>query len=253
MNVGIHDAVNLAWKLGGVLRGWYKQEILQTYEDERRVTAQELIRQDKEFSSLISGTIPDAYKGSGVTTDELLANALATNAQFALGLGVHYKENELNVAPSATSLMTGWRAPDVLLRGPGSHIPVRLQQLTPNTGAFWVIIFAGEPLLTGNSLLALRTHLNSPQSFTERAQHDAIHFLTVISGVKSQGEVSLGVKRFGNVYYDADNSAHNKYGISEGSGGVVVLRPDGILAFAAPLTRGPDISTYFSGFIYKVT
>jgi phenol 2-monooxygenase len=249
MNAGIHDAINLAWKLGGVICGYYNKTILQTYEDERRPVAEELIRQDKQLSSLISGIIPDACKVSGLTSDELFTNTVASNAQFALGLGVYYNENQLNASPSTTSLVAGWRAPDVLLRRPGSCLPVRLQQLTPNTGAFWVVVFAGEPLLTRNNLIALRSHLDSPESFMKRAHPDAIHFLTIISGVKSQGEVALGVKRFGNVYYDADNSAHSKYGITEGSGGVVVLRPDGILGFAAQLTRGEDLTSYFSDFI----
>lgn len=249
MNTGVHDAVNLAWKLGGVLRGWYNKDILQTYEEERRTIAQELIRQDKEISSLITGNIPDEFKNSGLTAHELVTNSLMANAQFALGLGVHYNENKLNAAPSTTSLVAGRRAPDVLLQKPGSRLPVRLQQLTPNTGAFWVIVFAGEPLLTGSSLLSLRSHLDSSQSFANKAHAHAIRFLTIISGAKSQGEVALGVKRFGNVYYDADNSAHNKYGISEGSGAVVVLRPDGILSFAVPLTGGEDLSSYFSAII----
>jgi phenol 2-monooxygenase len=96
----------------------------------------------------------------------MMATILASNAMFALGIGVHYKENKLNASPSATSVTAGWRAPDVLLLGPGSHVPVRLQSVTLNTGAFWVIVFAGEPLRTRNSLLALRAHLDSRESFT---------------------------------------------------------------------------------------
>jgi phenol 2-monooxygenase len=249
MNTGVHDAVNLAWKLGGVLRGWYNKDILQTYEEERRPIAQELIRQDKEISSLIIGDIPDEFKNSGLTAHELVTHSITANAQFALGFGVHYNGSKLNAAPSITSLVAGRRAPDVLLQKPKSRLPVRLQQLTPNTGAFWFVVFAGSPLLTGGRLLSLRSHLDSAQSFTKKAHAHAIHFMTIISGVKSQGEVALGVKRFGNVYYDADSSAHNIYGISEGSGGVVVLRPDGILSFAVPLTGGEDLSSYFSTII----
>ena len=248
MNTGVHDAVNLSWKLGGVLHGWYKKEILQTYGEERRVVAQELIRQDKELATLLSGNIPDALKNSELNANELLANTVSTNAKFLLGLGVHYDESEVNVSPSATSRKAGWRPPDVLLRGPGSHVSVRLQTLTPNSGAFWVIVFAGEPLLTQTRLAALRSHFDSTQSFTHKGNRDAVRFLTVIAGAKSQGEAALGVKRFGKVYYDPDSSAHNRYGIAESSGGIVVLRPDGILGFAAPLTRGDDITTYFSGF-----
>jgi phenol 2-monooxygenase (NADPH) len=124
-----------------------------------------------------------------------------------------------------------------------------VQQLTLNTSAFWVVVFTSERLLTGGSLYSLRSHLYSTQSFTKKSHAHAIRFLTNTSGAKSQGEVALSMKRFGNVYYDADNSAHNKYGISEGSGGVVVLRPNSILSFAVPLTGGEDLSSYFSGII----
>jgi hypothetical protein len=39
MNCGIADAHNLAWKLGGVVRGWADASLLDTYEHERRPVA----------------------------------------------------------------------------------------------------------------------------------------------------------------------------------------------------------------------
>ncbi|RYE12680.1 MAG: 3-hydroxybenzoate 4-monooxygenase, partial [Sphingobacteriaceae bacterium] len=47
MNTGVHDAVNLAWKLAGVLKRHYEPEILQTYSSERRAVASHLIELDK--------------------------------------------------------------------------------------------------------------------------------------------------------------------------------------------------------------
>ncbi len=249
MNTGVHDAVNLAWKLGGVLRGWYKMDILHTYEDERRPVALEVIRQDEEFSTLISGKIPEQYHAVNLTADELLAKATTDNARFILGLDVHYAKNVLNVYPTAGSIFTGWRAPDALVVAPGSRIPLSLHKLTPNTGSFWIIIFAGEPLLSAKRLLGLRDYLDSPQSFTKRAHLDAIKFLTIIAGVKSNGGTALGVESFGRIYYDTDSSAHVKYGMSEESGGVAVLRPDGILAFATMLDEGKHLGEYFSNII----
>lgn len=246
MNTGVHDAVNLAWKLGGHLRGWYKKDILQTYEDERRAVALEVIRQDKEFSTLISGKIPDEYHASNLTADELLAKTTADNAMFITGLGVHYDENVLNAIPTAGAILTGRRAPDALVLAPGSRIPVRLQQLTPNTGSFWMIVFAGEPFLSAKKILTLRNYVDGPQSFTKRVPRDSMKFLTIIAGVKISGEAALGVGGFGRIYYDADSSAHAKYGMSEESGGIVVLRPDGIFAFATMLDEGEKLSTYFS-------
>ncbi|CZR68335.1 related to 2-polyprenyl-6-methoxyphenol hydroxylase and related FAD-dependent oxidoreductases [Phialocephala subalpina] len=249
MNTGVHDAVNLAWKLGGILRGWYKKDVLQTYEEERRPIAQELIRQDKDFSTLISGDIPDQYKGTHLTPDALLAQVGKDYAQFVVGLGIHYEENMLNLDANAGTMIAGWRAPDVLVLAPGSRVPVRLQTITPNTGSFWVIVFTGEPLLTGTKLRALRSYLDSSESFTRKAHPDAVKFLTVIEGMKAQGEESLGVKSFGKVYYDPENSAHSKYGFTSGNGGIAVVRPDGIFAFATMLDKGNEIGNYFLRFI----
>ena len=55
MNTGIHDAVNLGWKLTGVLKGRFKDSVLETYSTERRAIAEQLIELDKTVSTLISG------------------------------------------------------------------------------------------------------------------------------------------------------------------------------------------------------
>lgn len=43
MNTGIHDSINLAWKLSLVLRGMALPSILETYENERLPNVQKLI------------------------------------------------------------------------------------------------------------------------------------------------------------------------------------------------------------------
>jgi 2-polyprenyl-6-methoxyphenol hydroxylase-like FAD-dependent oxidoreductase len=42
LNAGVGDAVNLAWKLGAVLRGGAEDSLLDTYQDERRAAAQQV-------------------------------------------------------------------------------------------------------------------------------------------------------------------------------------------------------------------
>jgi 2-polyprenyl-6-methoxyphenol hydroxylase-like FAD-dependent oxidoreductase len=44
-NVGVQDASNLAWKLAAVLRGWASDDLLDTYEDERRPVGAETVEQ----------------------------------------------------------------------------------------------------------------------------------------------------------------------------------------------------------------
>jgi phenol 2-monooxygenase len=64
-----------------------------------------------------------------------------------------------------------------------------------------------------------------------------------------QPDETLGVDKFGRAYYDVDHSAFARYGISTAEGGIVVLRPDGILAFAAELHQGEVVGKYFDDII----
>ena len=251
MNTGVQDAVNLAWKLGGVLKGWYKPEVLKTYSPERRAVAQYLINLDKTMSTLISGNIPESYAGNvhGGDTNLILLDVVNSAKHFTTGLGIAYEPDKfLNKAAGFTSVRTGRRAPDVLVRKPGSSFPTRLYELTKNNGKFWVVVFAGEPIRTAANLKALRAYLDSVDSFTKRLT-DAFNFLTIIAGTGLQPDETLGVEKFGRAYYDTDHAAYTRYGISTAEGAIVVLRPDGILAFAAGLDQGADIGTYFDAIV----
>lgn len=59
MNTGIGDAINLAWKLAGVLKNNFRESILQTYEMERQPFAKKLISStDFAFQMIISKSFP---------------------------------------------------------------------------------------------------------------------------------------------------------------------------------------------------
>ena len=65
MNVSMADAWNLGWKLGAVLRGRARPELLRTYSTERQAVAQELIDFDREFSRLFSAPRPSGGRRPG--------------------------------------------------------------------------------------------------------------------------------------------------------------------------------------------
>ena len=56
-----------------------------------------------------------------------------------------------------------------------------------------------------------------------------------------QPDEALGVDRFGRACYDVDHAMYTRYGFSPAEGAMVILRPDGILAFAAGLDRGVEV------------
>ena len=245
MNTGIHDAVNLGWKLTGVLKGWFTDAVLETYSTERRAVAKQLIALDKTVPTLISGKLPPGYSGDA---HKVLGDVVDSSAQFTMGLGVHYEANTINRDSSVSEVQAGWRGPDVLVHRPGSKIPIRLQQVTKNYGKFWIVVFAGSPIRTRSKLRALREYLDDPQSFTARLT-DALTFITVIAGPGLQADEVLGVERFGDAFYDVDGTAHVRYGIAVDEGAVVILRPDGILGFAAGLHEGANLAEYLETFI----
>ncbi|GAB1208560.1 hypothetical protein APSETT445_007311 [Aspergillus pseudonomiae] len=248
MNTGVHDAVNLAWKLGGVVKGWYSTDILRTYDNERRPAAQHLIELDKAFSATISGQIPETHKGLYADANELFTKLFDESIQFNIGLGIHYDESIINKSPSTGMVSAGWRAPDALVHAPGSRIPVRLFQLIRNTGTWSVLIFTGQPTLTRKTLgLSMKKLAVS----LDRLPKGMVRCFTLIANSVTEGDQVFATPRLGRSYYDFDRSAHAAYTISTNSGGVAVLRPDGILGHATALEDIETVEAFFDGFVSR--
>ncbi|PWY94667.1 pentachlorophenol 4-monooxygenase [Aspergillus sclerotioniger CBS 115572] len=246
MNTGVHDAVNLAWKLGGVAKGWYGADMLRTYDSERRPAAQQLIGLDKAFSATISGTVPDGYKDLSLDANELFTKIFDDTIQFNIGLGIHYNENIINKDPLATMTSAGWRAPDALVYAPGSRLPTRLFHLTQNIGAWSVIVFAGRPDKTKNSLTR---GVEALKQLSETLPRGMLRFFTVVAQSPAGGDQIFDIPKIGRLYYDSERSAHTAYTISDANGAVVIVRPDGILGYATRLEDTSSIPGYFAGFV----
>jgi phenol 2-monooxygenase (NADPH) len=249
MNTGIYDAINLGWKLGGAIKGWFRDNVVETYDAERRIASQTLVQLDKGFSATLSGKIPNEYKSTYSDPNELFAMLFSKTIKFSVGLGISFAPNLLNRSPEIGTITTGCRAPDCLLHKPGLRLPLRLFDITKNTGIFWILVFVGQPFRTCAGIRSFREYIDGNSSFTKIMPSGSFRFLTIVSGEEMQADVAMGVQKFGKAYYDVDNSAHSKYGISPKSGAVVVLRPDGIFAYAAGLDQGCEIGSYFASFI----
>ncbi|OBZ67165.1 3-hydroxybenzoate 4-monooxygenase [Grifola frondosa] len=263
LNTGIHDATNLAWKLAGVLKGWYKPDVLTTYDTERRPSAARLLQLDRDISSLISGNIPSHFNASSdADPNDILEQLFVDSAGFTVGLGISYSENILNRA-STTKLRikVGHRAPDAQLYRQGSPVPKRLLELTAYNGNFWILVFAGvlEPVsgsdaskLNSNSAAqyrAMRTDVNATTSFM-RTLMPVFSFLTILRGEQAlETAETIGVQPLGKVVYDCTGDAYAKYGVDDSQGVIVVLRPDAIVGFIAPLNGAGALNDYFSAFV----
>lgn len=245
MNTGIHDATNLVWKLAGRVKGRYKPEVLQTYADERHAAAQKLIGIDMDAASLISGVIPPAYSSSGESAGAILSKLLREHMDFSAGLGVKYGPSVINENPRSTTLPIGTRAPDALVRGPGINVPIRLAEALLQqdrvSGRWSVLVFAGNHIQTADKVAALR----EPLAAEAKKRHEAIRFATITVSTVESAWMAFDGPAVGHLYFDMEGSAHAKYGVALDTGAIVVIRPDGLMGFAAGLTEVGEVTKFF--------
>lgn len=112
MNTSMHDSWNLGWKLNLAVRGLAKKDILlETYEEERKKIAHDLIDFDYEHANSIAGGDAKA-----------LAENFRTNIGFISGAGVEYGQNVLNhLSGPAKQLQNGHVLQGAAL--PGRNLP----------------------------------------------------------------------------------------------------------------------------------
>lgn len=187
MNAGMHDSVNLAWKLSLVLQGKAKQELLATYDTERRPNAEKLIRYDEDISMLVTGRLPKSWKGDPASDPHVVLGKILQEAKgFNTGLAIGFGPNMLNVAEApipgrraSTSnglipapAWPGSRAPDVKLLIPALLQPIWLHQATPNHARFSVVVFAGNAESTKESYRVFSRELEQSSVFSEKISTD---------------------------------------------------------------------------------
>lgn len=133
MNTSMHDGWNLAWKLNLAVRGLAKQTLLESYEEERRKIALDLVNFDYEHANQIAG-------GDAVA----LAENFKTNVRFISGIGAEYGPNAINMVEGASFYM-GEAKPGCLL--PPAKVtryldsnPVDIQLDIPMLGQFRIYL-----------------------------------------------------------------------------------------------------------------
>jgi phenol 2-monooxygenase len=134
MNTSMHDSWTLAWKLNFATRGLAKLSLLETYKEERKKIAQDLIDSDYEHAASFHDGDPSA-----------LAANFAKNVAFISGNGVSYLPNVLNV--HSKDYRRGILTPGFLL--PPAKVtryidanPVDIQTDIPALGQFRIYFFA---------------------------------------------------------------------------------------------------------------
>lgn len=255
MNTGMHDSVNLGWKLSMVLKGQALPLLLSTYQSERLPNVQKLIDYDKDISRLMTMQLPTGWKGDpNADPNEVLGHVMQEASTFTSGLSIAFSENILNVRgsfdPSSDAApRSGQRGPDVTLLKPGTLEPTRLQKETPNKARFSVVVFSGEPCHTTESFADFSVALDKSVVFMKAGL--PVNWLTIPAAAGPSAFELLGGNPAGKVFYDREQTAHKRYGVPLDEGAVVVLRPDGWIGTAVKLGGDAvaELERYFAGFL----
>lgn len=73
--------------------------------------------------------------------------------------------------------------------------------------------------------------------------------VTILSGDAESAWAALDGPPWKQFSLDLEGNAHSEYGVAQASGAIVVIRPDHIHGYAAPLDAASDVADYFAGFI----
>jgi phenol 2-monooxygenase (NADPH) len=276
MNVSMADAWNLGWKLGAVLRGTAKPELLHTYSGERRAVAKELIDFDREFSKRFSSRAKASgdAEGDGLDPEEFQQYFIA-QGRFTAGVATRYAPSMITAEAGFQDLAEGFpvgmrfhSAPVVRL---ADAKPVHLGHVARADGAWRVYIFAdqNDPTGAGSRARELCDFLASDASPIQRVTPAGAEPDSVIDvrAVFQQGHRDLALDqmppvllprkgRFGLTDYEKifcpDPGADDIFdlrGVNRDTGCMVVVRPDQYVSHVLPLHGHEALTEFFAGIL----
>ncbi|UPL02756.1 hypothetical protein LCI18_013690 [Fusarium solani-melongenae] len=291
----VPQAFNLGWKLASVVKGWARRSLLTTYTTERRQIAKELIEFDQRFSRLFSGRPAKDVLDEGGIDLKTFKQVFDKGNLFASGCAVDYgasvivaKHQVIQNANGTGAVATvgkqelapnipiGMRIPSYKVLNQSDARPWHLQELMPSTGAWRVVVFAGDVLDPAqfSRLSALGKALSSPSSFLNRHKPEEgqrlasfFEILTVHSSPRHDVELLSLPDIFHPYseeygwdyekvfvddvsYHEGHGQAYATYGIDTTRGCVVIVRPDQYVSWIGELEDVDDINRFFEG-IFK--
>jgi phenol 2-monooxygenase len=274
MNVSMADAWNLGWKLGAVLRGTARPELLHTYSAERQVIAQELIDFDREFARMFSAPPKESGEGEGSGVDPAeFQRYFVQQGHFTAGVATRYAPSLITATSEHQHLAEGFpvgmrfhSAPVVRL---ADARPLQLGHVARADGAWRLYVFADrhDPASPGSRARALYEFLASDGSPITRSTPAGADPDSVIDvrAVFQQGHRDLAVEtlppvllprkgRFGLIDHEKafcpDPRAGDVFdlrGVDRDAGCVVVVRPDQYVAHVLPLEAHRALADFFAG------
>jgi FAD binding domain/Aromatic-ring hydroxylase, C-terminal len=133
MNMGIQDAVNLAWKLGLLIRNLAGSKLLDSYEAERKPVDEAVIRQTDRATRLVSlhGSVISFIRDHLMSFVARLPGFEERLGAAISGIAVNYRRSPIveQHGVAASDLEAGDRAPDAPLAWASGGASLRLYNL----------------------------------------------------------------------------------------------------------------------------
>ena len=277
MNVSMQDAFNLGWKLASVLRGRSPVTLLDTYAEERRAIAQELIDFDLKWSEAMAAkpADPNNPEAGGMSAQER-QEIFTAGGRFTAGFATDYPPNMITGTDEHEHLAAGFPIGERFHSAPVIRLadakPVELGHQAEADGRWRLYAFADATgPQTGSAIAELCDFLaESPDSpivhhTPAGADPDAVFD---VRAVFQQGHRELAVEdvpallfprkgRLGLIDYEkafcvdagAEADIYARRGISREDGALVIVRPDQYVAHVLPLTAHQELKDFFAGIL----
>jgi hypothetical protein len=229
MNTGIQDALNLAWKLALVVRGRADATLLDSYDVERHGNAKRLLQLVGPATRFINLRNPVSV--------EIRNLAIRVVGQLGLGermarnfsmLGIAYPDSPLNEEHGRASHgpPAGERAPDAGCIVTSGGAQQRLHECWKGDARHQLLVFAGRRQL-GVKIADLA-------GLAKQLESDALRPWVVVLAHSDYAPDAL---------IDGEGQAHETYAAETGA--LVLVRPDGYIAFRGTLDDEGALLAYW--------
>jgi len=271
MNVSMADTFNLGWKLAAVLRGQATPVLLNTYSEERRAKAKELIDFDRDMARLFSAKPKNAAEAAQ------FQSYFKKHGRYTAGVETRYGPSLIIATDDhqhlASGLKTGMRfhsAPVIRL---ADGKPMELGHTIKADGRWRLIAFAGmgDEGQKDSGIATLCNYLSeNPDSPVVKhtpkgAESDGVFDLrAVFQGnhrdlrLETLPKMLLPTKgRYGLIDYEkafcpnfeGGPDIFDHRGIDRKNGVLLLVRPDQFIAKVQPLDDFMGLAAFFDGFM----
>lgn len=240
MNAGFHDAIGLAWRLAMTLAGSAGDAVLGSYHPERNGEHDRLGQQQVTgFRRLMyRGRVQDAALRLAAEAVPNLGTQLF-GADELQQLAVSYSDSPLSEDHAPARLRR--HAPKAGDRAPDARVTTSDGTTSDGTTSLFGSVYNPDGHTWGWCLLAFDGH--------DRASHDALSEAVRAAARHSWVRPRLVLADPGDdidgtpVLFDLDGDAHTAYHL-QGAPALVLVRPDGHIAFRAPASQADRLLAY---------